>query len=681
MKFVNTKRFSPVANKVDLPWDEDYFHIPTENITKEDIEKSIVDSDWWYEQYRRCNEGYEVEMAVEPGGDYIIDGRDAIWTGNDVYLPEYDYHIKDRKVRITGRHYFYLNFWLIYGLAEGATVKSIVNPRFLDIDFLFFLRIELMEKQGKDCQELKGRQLGFSEKGAGGVIGWNYTFVDGSVNVIVGGVEEDALKTMRDCIRGLNNLVNTQFYKERARGGDSQTFIKSKNTESQVHCLTAKDNPQAVSRFSPYWVWMEEIGKGKKNWSLDTAGYIKPSIEAEGGIKTGYIHYIGTGGEMEDGVYDLDERHYDPVRYNILAFQNNFDEQPNKNLVGHFTAKDLFYKIDTDGNSLRELSKRILLEERAKKSPKERYLHTTQYPLYGNEVFYTSGGGFFGEDKVQLINERIAYINNHRDEYREKRGYLRWKNPKNKTLGVEFIPDPEGEFIIFEHPEQNEHGQVPYNLYFAGTDSYDQDESYHTDSLGSLQIWKNFLSADKTYKKWVAKILQRPTTEEGGAERFYENTALLCAYYNARNLIEFSKWRIIDWYTRNGLSGLLKERPESILASFISQSKANNRYGIDPSTKKDWLNLLRETLTPEVIGNMDDIEQLRRFAKFKYDPTGKKYNCDVTISSALSIIHQKDEQDYVPVYELREEESKEGLMHFFEDDEGNIIQSFKPNFN
>ena len=74
--------------------------------------------------------------------------------------------------------------------------------------------------------------------------------------------------------------------------------------------------------------------------------------------------------------------------------------------------------------------------------------------------------------------------------------------------------------------------------------------------------------------------------------------------------------------------------------------------------------MLRETLTAEVISKMDDVEQLRRFAKFKYDPTGKKYNCDVTISSALSIIHQKDEEDYVPIYESTEEQG-ERIPHYY----------------
>jgi len=675
MIFIDTDRFSPVAKRKSLPWEADPFHIDVAGFDKSDLVNTYVDTEWWEEQRDRCMNGYTIENAIAPGGDAIIDGRDAIWEGNDCYLVDYDYWIRDRTLTISGRHYFYLNFWKIYGLNHEKGIKDMIYPRFLDIDYLFFLRILNMVRFSKDNQELKGRQLGFSEKGAGGVIGWNYTFVPGSVNVIVGGVEDDALKTMRDCSRGLDNLINTQFYKLRAKGGDSSTFIKSKNTESQIHCLTAKDNPQTVSRFSPYWVWMEEIGKGKKGWSINTASYIKPSIEAEGGIKTGWIHYIGTGGEMEDGVYDLEERHYDPVSYNILPFPNKFDEEPNNNLVGHFTAKNWFYKTDKDGNSLLQLSTKVILEEREAKSLKERYIHTTQYPIYATEVFYTSGGGFFGEAIVQKINERIAYINNHKERNVEKRGWLEYVDPKNKNKGVKFIPDEQGPIYIFEHPDTSKEGEVASNVYFGGTDSYDQDTAFHSDSLGACSIWKNFLDANHSYKKWVARVLQRPTEAEGGAERFYEYTAMLSIYYKARNLIEFSKWRIIDWYVRNGLGSYLKERPDAILASFISNSNASNRYGIDPSTKKEWLNLLREELTPETIDRMDDVMQLRRFAKFRYDPTGKKYNCDITISSALSIIHQKDEQEYTPIYTSQSKDQKEQWYGYKLNEYGDIVST------
>ena len=73
-KFIDTWRFSPFHNG-DLPWEEDYYHIGysgfNNDILKDD--SFIVDVDWWQKQYDRCINGYEVEDAIVPGGDFWVD--------------------------------------------------------------------------------------------------------------------------------------------------------------------------------------------------------------------------------------------------------------------------------------------------------------------------------------------------------------------------------------------------------------------------------------------------------------------------------------------------------------------------------------------------------------------------------------------------------------------------------
>ena len=48
MRFVQTKRFSPIVHEADLPWEEDYFHMPAGDITKDFLESGdyIVDDGW-----------------------------------------------------------------------------------------------------------------------------------------------------------------------------------------------------------------------------------------------------------------------------------------------------------------------------------------------------------------------------------------------------------------------------------------------------------------------------------------------------------------------------------------------------------------------------------------------------------------------------------------------------------
>jgi len=654
MRFVDTHRFSPVANKIDLPWEDDLFHhdpqgIPTsakERVAYMNEHNIYIDDDWWQKQYDRCMNGITFENAIERGGDAYIDGIDAIWSGNDCYVPQYDIVFKDGRVHLTGRQYFYLNFWKIYAKKKDQKVKDVIVPRFLDLDYFFFRRWYMMEEQSKDSQELKGRQLGFSEKGAGGIIGYNYTFIPASVNVIVGGEATDAEHTFENCERGLDDLINTQFYLQRAIGGDSSSVKKSRKTASEIRALTAKDKPQTASRYSPYLVWYEEIGKGKKGWSLDVAEFVKPSIYAED-EKTGYQIYIGTGGEMEEGAQDLEQRHYDPDEENILSFENKYEPEgvDTTSRVGHFTPKWMFRVIDKDGNSLRKESiEKIRAEYAALKKPKKKYIFTTQNPIYASEAFLISSGGFFGEAKVQMLNERKAWLNNHKGATGERKISIDWIDPKKPWAGVTWKDDPDGFATIYELPELDEDGNVYKNLYGAATDSYDQDEAHTSTSMGSCQIKKGFLDANHTYNKHVARITERPGTAEGGKEKFYEHTAMLCVMYNAINLIEFSKILVIDWYIQHGLGYMLKERPEFVTAAMIKKSKASNKYGIDPSTKIHWLTLLSESLTYENIQKMDDVELITALAKYRYDPSGKKYNCDITITAALLEVLQKDEE-------------------------------------
>ena len=113
-------------------------------------------------------------------------------------------------------------------------------------------------------------------------------------------------------------------------------------------------------------------------------------------------------------------------------------------------------------------------------------------------------------------------------------------------------------------------------------------------------------------------------------------------WYNATNLIEWSNVRIFDWYLRNGLEHLLKERPYFVTSTIIKDSKMNNKYGIDPSTKIHWLKMLSDYLDENSVAQMDDTYQIERLAKFRYEPRGK-YNCDTTISSALCIVNMQDD--------------------------------------
>ena len=70
------------------------------------------------------------------------------------------------------------------------------------------------------------------------------------------------------------------------------------------------------------------------------------------------------------------------------------------------------------------------------------------------------------------------------------------------------------------------------------------------------------------------------------------------------------------------------------------------------------LAIFRDRLTPEYIAKMYIKAQIQALAKFIYDPTGKKYNCDITISLAEMELADK-EFEYLAVKENKSTEIKE----------------------
>jgi len=692
MIFKDTHRFSLVALGKDLPWKYDLFHInPTmipknKDLRKEFIKKNNIkiDRDWWRKQYDRCINGYTVENAIDKGGSSYVDGEDCFWYEDNCSVPIYDTIFKNRAVHISGRMYFYLNFWPIYGLLPGQEIKGLMKPKFLDMDYFFFQRIEMMFKQKKDGQDLKARQQGYSEKVAGGQLAWNYTFIPNSVNIVVGGEQSDADHTMENCERGLDYLINTQFYLHRPPGGNSSSYLQSENTLSEIRSMTAKDKPQSVSRYSPFWVVHEEVGKGKAGWSLAVSDFIKPSQSAEG-IKTGYQFYLGTGGDMLAGALDLEERHYNPDKHNILSFPEIFSEIKQSELrVGHFTPKWLFVKIDKDGNSLKQESIEWINKEiEAQNDAKKRYRLITQYAIFDHNVFMIETGGYFGKEAALLLNARKNYMRSHPHENIIQIGRLEWKDKNNKSKGVKWVPDQYGWLKIIEHPcmntEKGEQGiqELLYaNLYEGACDSYDQDEAHTSDSKGCQAIRKGFVPHHAIYNTFVALILERPTVAEGGAELFYEHTAMTCIYYGCQNNIEYSNLRIFDWYKNNGLTHLLKQRPKLAFAGKIKESNVSNPYGTDKSLKPHILAIQRDRMTEDYINRQYFPEIIDAWIKYKYDPSGKKYNCDITIATSLCEVSAKEGEHYIVIKKDEINSKRQKSLVYVKGLNGHMIPQF-----
>jgi len=657
MRFIDTKRFQPVIHCGDLPYKDDLFHIKESEIPRKREERVkfikdnhiYVDTVWWTKQYNRCIYGYTVENAIEKGGDALEDNVDAFWKDNNCYLPQYDLYIINKKVHISGRYYFFLNFWPIYGLAEGSKAKGIIKPRFLDHQFLVSRLWEMQAEQQKDLQLMKTRQLGISEMYAGGKLAYNYLFVSASQNIIVAGEQGDADHTFENCDRGLDLMANTQFYLERSVSKlQSNPLIKSKHTSSWIRSLSARDKPQIISKYSPYEIYYEEIGKGKKAWSLDVAGFARAAIYTNN-IKTGFQSFIGTSGNLEGGAYDLEQRFYNPEKYNNLSFKNTFEPKDNieSKRVGYFLPKWWFKIIDKDGNTQKKESIACLLEERKSIAPDKLYIHVTQEAIYASEALQVSTLGFFGDVAIGSLNRRRIEIKQNPQFQLERRGILKIKDVNKPIVysNLEFEYDDKGWLNIIEEPVTDKNGLVYINLYRAGADSYDYEEAHYSNSKGAFYVKKGFLMGQSLVNTYVAEIVERPTVSEGGAETFYFHTILACIWYRCKVNIEYSNLRIFQYYEDRGFEHLLFERPRLAFANKILKSTLSNKYGTDKSLKPQGLGILADKLTDEYIGNMFFLSQIEALAKFKYIPSATKpYNCDRTMATMECEIYDKEDE-------------------------------------
>jgi len=628
--FKDTKRFSPVIyNKDEMQPDKD----------------SPDYQAWWHEQYRRCIKGYIVPNATK--------------RGHDIWIP--------------GRMYFYLNFWVILAKLDNVKRKDKRHPKFTSLDYFKFMCIELMFLNAKDLLFPKSRQKGFSEYAASN-IGYNFIFIPGSQNVIVAGQGNYAEHTMSNVVRGLDWLGDSEFYKRRSPNRND--YIKSSYREevineetgekrtlmlgfgSEVYCITAKDNTQAVSGLTPFWILYEEIGKWKKDTLKQTAEFVKPSLLAEGD-KTGYQMYIGTGGDMDESVADVEEMAYNPAKFDLLEFDNIWeeDEISSTGKVAAFVPAYEFEIIDEDGNSLIEESIVSIQKELSSKNSSERYIALTAKPLYLSQMFMVATGGFLGETANQKLNDRKRYLLTHREQQIAYNADINWLDPFDWGKGVELVPSELGRFLIIQAPEVDGYGKIWKNLYSAATDSYDKVESETSFSLGSCSIWKGAIDSHHTFDHWVARVTERPTEDEGGNYQFYEDTIKLCYLYGeCENLIEYSNVLIFDYYKRAGCEFLLQERPQMVISQYVQDGKAAQRYGVEQSFIPHALNIWRDKMKQDdfaIVDKMFDIRQIEAFAKFKKSP---KYNCDITIASALNVASALETQEFAAYSEGEEQE-------------------------
>ena len=557
-------------------------------------------NDYWDEQERRILNGYKV------GG-----------------------------VRITGRHYFYLNFCLIKARpidpntgAEkaGENRKIITLPRFLDHNYYWFNEFEEcaaegphVDKQKKGMIVAKSRRKGFTYQVTGGVYGYNFNFLPSSMNILAA-YEKGHYKVTLDGIHFTMNHVNriTDWGKKRDKLNKRDHFrasfvMKNESTGveiedgymSEIQAVSFKDNPFKSIGESTDLMGFEEAGKFEH---LLTAYTISEPTFRDGDIMTGIPLIWGTGGDMEKGTRDFAEMYYDPEPYGLKSYENIYDENATGD-CGWFVDDMWYYPgsvrkkyyitdkygkkiekeeefpfVDDQGNSHRVLAEESLDAKRAKRRKGSRAAYNkfiTQQPKTPAEAFLRVQGTMF--DTIRA-SARLGQIMTNRKMY------------VDSIFKADLQVDVSGQKIKFEYDtrgiplhefpikDNNQAGAIEiYEMPHTDNEKnvpYGRyiagidpydDDSSSTNSVGSILV------LDLLTDRIVCHYKGRPAT----ADQFFETVRRILKFYNAIGNYERNKKGLYGYLYNKGQLHMLCDEPEILKDKGISKANTigNNSKG------------------------------------------------------------------------------------------------------
>lgn len=508
---------------------------------------------YWQEQLNRCKNGYTIAGTT-----------------------------------ITGDHYAYLNFAQIKLSAEFAKGRSesgerIVKntaarkittfPDFWDGDYAYFHAKEIAEKRGKHLLVAKSRRKGYSYKN--GLIAANrYNTIRNSVTVI-GAFLKDYLYpdgTMA-MVRNYVNFLDQHTGWAKRRLIDKTDHIKSgykiesdagvwveRGYKSQIYAVTFNNNPGAARGKDASLILLEEAGKfpNLKESFMAT----KPTVE-DGLYTTGLIIGFGTGGGDDSNWADFEDMFYDPQPYNLLPFDNIWDENSSGTSCGFFVP-DFQNKpgfMDANGNSFvseaqkYEESKREGIKRQAKDT-KAIDRHVAEYPFSPKEAFLRIAGNIF---PVKLLQDHYnLVVNQGTFKHLGVPGVLGYKDdgiahyPDSSLNPIVNFPlkakdDPEGAIVVYQSPFRDKQGKVPPGMYFICHDPYAYDTPYaHGSSLGAAYVIKNINNISNPADMIVASYVGRPQFQD----QYNHNLFMLAEYYNAQIGFENDRGDVIGYAKR-----------------------------------------------------------------------------------------------------------------------------------
>lgn len=530
-------------------------------------------------------------------------------------------------MRITGYHYWYLNYWPIiktiaaeeelYGEVfkdkrKGDRVAGFAD--FWDVDYSFFNELEQAELHGQHMVWLKPRGVGASFKGSS-LLGRNFflipdskgylfasdkTFLTedglfskwlaGRMHINSNHPDEDRYKTAFGKPSDYKKDNNEMHYRASSSiGGVEQGYM------SEVIGITFHDKDYQKHRGKRGKIMLlEEMGAFP---GVETVFNVARSSVQQGRTVFGTIIGFGTGGTEASDFGDMEKMFYSPEAYNIRCFDNIWDEGMQGTKCAYFTPayRNIDFK-DENGNSNELEADKFLTEERvaAAKSPD------------GNAIIQAKAEHPRTPQEAILRNTSTVLPANEAIEW-----YHKVISGKLHTLGVNGYLTHDGKNVVFKHDPKckpidrfphdikgdltgcivqywaplKKNERVPENLYFIALDPYAHDQSTDMGSIGAAYVYMapNNLPGGGMGDKLVATYFARPST----MDEFNKNLFLLAQYYNAKIGFENDRGNTIDYAKRFKLLDWLADEFELAFDADLPKSKVRRQYGMHIGSGKE----------------------------------------------------------------------------------------------
>ena len=514
---------------------------------------------FWDEQKDRCENGYEVNGY-----------------------------------RVTGGNYFFLNFYNLKTSATDQVNQEFGFPSFLVFQYEYFHYIEMCDILKKDITVLKSRGIGFSEIAASEAAR-TYTFIANYRTVISAyskGHLDPTIEKMwfqldwlnentEGAFRRVRMVRNTAYHK---RASKKAKDLSESGHRSEIVGIIV-DEPDKLRGDRIQKLIFEEAGADPvllKKWVKGEA-----LITVLGGKRVGTILAFGTGGSSKAGSMEgIKTLITNPLAYNILPVRHNYTVDRSYVTTGLFIPahKIVFELLDSRGYCNRDEAEEHYNKVRKLKAanPKDLIDFQAEYCFTIEEALIQKEDNMFPREELA---EQLTALEVYKTVEKPKRGYLTWeKNTSGeRTGGVKWRDDPNGNMYITEHPLRGEYGEPYENLYVGGIDSIDigSKDSATLDSskLSEFCILIKKRSFGLSDPSYVAMYKARPRD----IREAYENAAKLLTYYTAKAVLESTRTTILTYFRDKKYIHLLMKRPRSTLTD-VTRSNAN-MYGA-PATEK-----------------------------------------------------------------------------------------------